>query len=121
MKKPVETIIYSTLGIIVLFVALVAFNFVAGKLHARIDLTADKSFTLSAGTRAILAKLDTPVKIRFYCSHGEAMPVQLKPYAQAVEDLLDEYRQASKGRIQIEKINPEPDSDAEDAARLDGV
>ena len=121
MKKPFETILYSTLGVAALFVALVAFNFLAGIVHARVDLTADKAFTLSAGTRAILAKLDTPVKIRFYCTRNENMPVQLRPYAQEVEDLLDEYRHASKGLIQIQKLDPEPDSDAEDSARLDGV
>ena len=38
-----------------------------------------------------------------------------------VDDLLSEYRQASKGQIEIQRLNPEPDSDAEDSARLDGV
>ena len=50
------------------------------------------------------------------------MPVQMKPYvASVVEDLLDEYRQASKGLVQVQKLDPEPDSDAEDSAKLDGV
>src|SRR3954447_17433145 len=49
------------------------------------------------------------------------MPVLLNTYAQRVEDLLNEYRQASKGQIEIQRLNPEPDSDAEDSARLDGI
>jgi hypothetical protein len=49
------------------------------------------------------------------------MPVFLKTYAQRVEDLLDEYRQASKGQIEIQKLDPVPDSDAEDSAKLDGI
>ena len=49
------------------------------------------------------------------------MPTPLKLYAQQVEDLLDEYRRASNGHIQIQKLDPEPDSEAEDSARLDGV
>jgi ABC-type uncharacterized transport system involved in gliding motility auxiliary subunit len=66
--------------------------------------------------------LDTPVQIRFYVSQRAAdMPVSLKTYAQRVDDLLGEYRQASKGLIEIQKLDPEPDSDAEDSARLDGV
>src|SRR5207302_9004602 len=36
-------------------------------------------------------------------------------------DLLGEYRQASKGQIEIQKLDPEPDSDAEDSAKLDGI
>ena len=64
------------------------------------------------------------MKIRFYCSQSaNASPetVFLKGYARKVEDLLAEYKQAGKGKIIIEKFDPQPDSDAEDSARLDGV
>ena len=47
MKKPLETILFSTLGVVALFVVLVAFNFLAGKVHGRVDLTAEKAYTLS--------------------------------------------------------------------------
>ena len=49
------------------------------------------------------------------------MPPALRTYAQLVEDLLGEYQNASHGKIVIKKFDPEPDSDAEDSARLDGV
>jgi ABC-type uncharacterized transport system involved in gliding motility auxiliary subunit len=121
-KKRLETLLYSTIGIAAMALLLIAFNLVAAKGRQRIDLTAENAYTLSPGTRAILAKLDTPVQIRFYCTKNvSAMPVFLTTYAQRVEDLLGEYRQASKGRIEIQRLNPEPDSDAEDSARLDGV
>ena len=42
-------------------------------------------------------------------------------YAQRVEDLLGEFRQAAKGHIEVQKLDPTPDSDAEDSAKLDGV
>src|SRR5436190_166002 len=121
-KKRLETLLYSTIGIAAMALVLVAVNLIASPVRQRIDLTAEKAYTLSPGTRAILAKLDTPVQIRFYCTKNTAtMPVFLATYAQRVEDLLGEYRQASKGRIEIQRLNPEPDSDAEDSARLDGV
>lgn len=122
MKKPFQTVLYSTVGVAAMFLLLVAANYLTGKFKTRIDLTAEKAYTLSEGTRAILGRLDTPVQIRFYCTKNEnGVPVFLKTHAQRVQDLLDEYRQASKGRIEIQKLNPEPDSDAEDSARLDGV
>ena len=124
MKKSFETLLHSTLGVAAVAVILVVVNFLYARIpvrFSRLDLTAEKAYTLSAGTRAILAKLDTPVQIRFYCTRGESMPPQLKLFAQNVEDLLNEYRQASHGQIEIQKLNPEPDSDAEDSARLDGV
>src|SRR4249919_3225585 len=120
--KQFETFLYSTIGIVAVALLLVAVNFIAGRARQRVDLTAEKAYTLSPGTRAILAKLDTPVQVRFYCTrNANAMPVGLTTYAQRVEDLLGEYRQASKGHLEIQRLNPEPDSDAEDSARLDGV
>ncbi len=87
----------------------------------RIDLTEEKMYTLSEGTKAILKKLDTPVQIRFYVTQGKDMPVQLRTYAQRVEDLLNEYRKYGGNKIQVKKLDPQPDSDAEDSANLDGV
>lgn len=121
MKKPFETVLYSTLGVAAVLLILVAVNFLAGRVPERLDFTAEHSYTLSPGTKAILAKLDTPVQIRFYSTRGEAMPVWMKIYAQRVDDLLNEYKQASKGNIEIQKLDPEPDSDAEDSAKLDGI
>src|SRR4051794_34760061 len=121
-KKGLETVLYSTVGVVAVLLILVAVNLIAAQAKQRIDLTAEKAYTLSAGSRAILAKLDTPVQLRFYCTKdAKTMPVLLNTYAQRVEDLLNEYRQASKGQVDIQRLNPEPDSDAEDSARLDGI
>jgi ABC-type uncharacterized transport system involved in gliding motility auxiliary subunit len=121
-KKNLEALLYSTVGIVAMLLVLIAFNVIAAQAKQRVDLTAEKAYTLSPGTKAILAKLDTPVQIRFYCTRNvSTMPVILTTYAQRVDDLLQEYRQASKGKIEIQRLNPEPDSDAEDSARLDGV
>lgn len=123
-KKSLETFLYSVGGVVAMLVILIAANLILSGVRQRIDLTKEKAYTLSAGTRAILGKLDTPVKIRFYCSQSSsASPetVFLKSYARKVEDLLIEYKQAAKGKIIIEKYDPKPDSDAEDSARLDGV
>src|SRR6266571_6997014 len=38
-----------------------------------------------------------------------------------VEDLLAEFRQAGRGKVTVEKLDPQPDSDAEDSATLEGV
>ena len=121
-KNKWEPLLYSGLGVAAMFLILVAVGVIAGAAKLRLDLTADRVYTLSDGTKKILAKLDTPVTINYYCTQGEnQMPVQLKTYAKRVEDLLAEYRQRSGGKIEIKKFDPQPDSDAEDSARLDGV
>ncbi|HTP95656.1 MAG TPA: Gldg family protein [Burkholderiales bacterium] len=121
-KKRLEHLIYSAAGVAALFLILVAFNYLTSPVNARIDLTEGHVYTLSAGTRAVLGRLESPVRIRYYVTQGEgAMPVQLKTYAQRVEDLLNEFRRAAGGKLVIEKLNPQPDSDAEDSATLDGI
>ncbi|MGN6552478.1 MAG: GldG family protein, partial [Verrucomicrobiota bacterium] len=123
-KKSLETILYSTIGVVVMAAILIAVNVITGTFRQRVDLTKEKAFTLSEGTRAILGKLDAPVKIRFYSTQSDtATPysVMLKSYSKKVEDLLAEYKQASHGKIVIERFDPQPDSDAEDSARMDGV
>jgi ABC-type uncharacterized transport system involved in gliding motility auxiliary subunit len=123
-KKPLETIFYSAVGVLAMALVLIAFNVLIGTVKGRVDLTADKAYTLSPGTKAILRKLDTPVKVRFYCTQAEtATPetVYLRDYARRVDDLLAEYKQHSRGKLIIERFDPQPDSDAEDSARLNGV
>lgn len=120
-KKGLETFLYSTAGVIALAIILIAVNYILSPARARIDLTEGKVFTLSEGTRAILTKLESPVKIRFYYTQGEATPVALKTFAQRVEDLLGEFRSVSGGKVVVEKYNPQPDSDAEESATLDGI
>src|SRR6266571_312356 len=123
-KKQFETVLYSAVGVAAMFVLLAGFNVVTAALKQRIDLTKERAYTLSEGTKAILKKIDTPVKIRFYCTRAEnATPetVFLRNYAQQVADLLDEFKQYAGGKLTIQKFNPTPDSDAEDSAKLDGI
>ncbi len=123
-KRSLELMLYSTVGVAAMLLILLAVNVITAAVKQRVDLTQEHAFTLSAGTKAILAKLDTPVKVRFYCTQSEtASPetVYLKSYARRVEDLLGEFKQAGKGKIILEKLDPKPDSDAEDSAKLDGV
>ena len=122
MQKNTRTIMYSTGGVIAVFVILVLANFVLGAVKQRIDLTDGGIYTLSDGTRGVIAKLESPVKIRFYFSQSDAsVPLALKAFGRRVEDLLGEFRQASGGKIIVVKLDPQPDSDAEDSATLDGV
>lgn len=86
------------------------------------DFTENKVHTLSSGTRAILTELDTPVVIRYYASRStDYMPEELKLHMRRVDDLLKEYASISKGKLRIDNLDPEPDTDAEDSANLDGI
>ena len=120
MKKT-ESLVYSSIGLAALFLILVASNYLFSFSAKRIDLTEGGLYTLSQGTKQILRGLQAPVKVKLYLSQGETVPVQLRSYAQRVEDLVREFKSVAGTNLVIEKYNPRPDSEEEDAAQLDGM
>ncbi len=122
MKGKFDQLLYSAVGVIAVLVIIVVINLFGGFFKFRSDLTDNKLYTLSDGTKKILNKLDTDVVVRLYFSKDNAyVPVPLRTYAQEVQDLLDEYQQYSHGKVKVIKLDPKPDSDAEDSANLDGI
>ena len=105
----------------------VVINYIVGGLglgNFRADFTHDKLYTLSQGTRNIInaIKLDKPVTLRLYAStEDRVMPPILQTHARAVEDLLVEFQKVADGRIVIEKLAPNPDTEDEDKAREDEI
>ncbi|MEZ5276320.1 MAG: GldG family protein [Opitutaceae bacterium] len=101
---------------------LVLVNYLASSYPAKIDLTAQKIYTLSAGTRNLISKIEEPVALQFYFSRSlEGLPISFKNYATRVEELLRQYEAASNGLIQLEVIDPEPDSEEEESAARAGI
>lgn len=88
----------------------------------RADLTENNLYTLSQGTRNILAGLDEPVTLRLFLSDGIASTAPaVATYAQRVEDLLREYERYAAGGVKLEIIDPEPFSPEEDEAQRHGL
>jgi len=120
MKK-YESLIYSAAGLLALFVLLIAVNSLASRAPLRLDLTDGRLHTLSEGTKKLLRSLESPVKVKLYVSPAEQVPVQLRAYAQRVEDMVREFKSYAGANLVIEKYRPKPDSEEEDAAQLDGI
>ena len=100
----------------------IAADAILAGLPLRVDFTAERLYTLSSGSKAVLGKLDRDVTLKYYVSSGSAeMPMALKTYAAQVENLLEEYEIAAGGRLSVEKYDPKPDSDAEEWAQRYGV
>lgn len=109
-------------GLAILFAIIVTANVLSSRLHLRADFTKDKLFTLSDGTKKLLGNLDREVTLKFFFSRSlEAVPVQLKQYAQRIQDLLREYERLGHGKITLEVLDPKPDSDEEEQAQRSGV
>jgi ABC-type uncharacterized transport system involved in gliding motility auxiliary subunit len=88
----------------------------------RIDLTENGLFTLSQGTRDIIANLKEPITLKFFYSKKVAADyAQTRAYASQVRDLLQEYVALSHGKIVLEEIDPEQYTPQEDEATADGM
>ena len=109
----------SMLGIPLALLAFLAFNVFAGIAlrGPRLDLTENRQFTLSAGTREMLDGIEEPVRLRFYASSSlrETNPY-LWTYAQQARDTLESFASASGGKVDLQIIDPQPFSQEEDRA-----
>lgn len=90
---------FIAITVVAVFVAAVATTF-----RIRLDLTEDKRYTLSGNTKQILAELNNDIFIEVYLD-GD-MPVPLKRLKRAVRESLDEFRIASRRKIDYMFINP---------------
>jgi ABC-type uncharacterized transport system involved in gliding motility auxiliary subunit len=88
----------------------------------RLDLTEDRLFTLSDGTKEVLESIDEPIRLRFYLSKQltEQSPVHAN-YANRVQEILEHYASIAGQMLQLEVYNPEPYSVEEDQAMADGL
>ncbi|HET9048446.1 MAG TPA: Gldg family protein [Chiayiivirga sp.] len=109
------------LALALLFIALLVLS---GALFrgARLDLTENRLYTLTDGTRAILAKLDEPVNLTFYYSdHAARDLAPLRTYAERVRELLEEMAARSSGKLRLTVIDPQAFSEDEDRATAAGL
>jgi len=94
--------------------------------RARIDLTEHSIYTLSQGTRNILAKLNQPVHMKLYYSRVAAMKAPegirfFNNYYLYVRDLLEEYVKLAQGKLTLDVIDPRPFSEEEEDALRFGL
>ena len=91
----------------------------------RIDLTENRLYTLSDGTRRILESIDEPINLYFYFSDEATRDIPtLRDYAMRVREMLEEFEDASRGKLRLSVIDPLPFSEDEDRAAqfgLDGI
>ena len=115
---------YTIGGIVLAVAAFLAVNMFANQAltRFRLDLTEQRLFTLSEGTRNVIRAIDEPVTLRLYVSRTLASRLpSISGYVARVRDLLQEYEHAADGKIILTVIDPEPFSDEEDRAVAYGL
>ncbi|MHC4624848.1 MAG: GldG family protein [Planctomycetota bacterium] len=124
MNRTVRAIVAVIFVGIITFCAVSLCQNIGGRL--RVDITAQKLYTLSEGTKAILGKLNQPLRLKLYYTKTAARkaPDQIRfynNYYYFVEALLKEYARAAKGMVSLEIIDPRPYSDEEEEALRHGL
>lgn len=90
--------------IILAVLAFVLLLFAAQWIQARLDLTAEKRFSLHDATREMLASIDTPVYITVLLD-GD-LPADYRKLRQATQDLLASFRDENPGNIIVHFEKP---------------
>ena len=118
-----KKVLFSSFGLAAIALILLLSVLVVSFLPSlRIDLTEDRLYSLSDGTRNILASLNQPVELMFFYSDSATEDVpQLRTYGNRVQELLREIVIASEGNLRLSVIDPEPFSEEEDLATQFGV
>jgi len=117
MKSTAVVVLTGILG-------LVLFNWIVNTslTGLRWDLTENKLYTLSAGSRAILENLDRDIELTLYLSEATTRELPaLRAYARRVQELLYEFEELSAGKLTLQVVDPKPFSEQEDAATLAGL
>jgi len=94
------------------------FNVVLYSYPFKIDLTQDKLFTLSAGTKQTLKQLDDIVNVSFYVSRQ--LPPQMQLVARDVGDTLKDYERLSNN-LKVKIVHPEESLENKNEARKAGI
>lgn len=84
---------------------LIAINFIASFIHARIDLTNEKRFTISEPVKELLKQTKEPVHVYLFLK-GD-LPAGFKMLSKSSQEVLQEFNDYSKGNIKFELIDPE--------------
>jgi len=101
----------NTLYILVILGIFILINILSCRYFFRLDFTGDKRYSLSESTQNMLKNLEDPVTVSVYFS--EDLPPQLTQIENEFKDLLIEYKNASRGNVLYEFINPGKDEETE--------
>ncbi|MCE1165983.1 MAG: Gldg family protein [Bacteroidetes bacterium] len=88
---------------------IVAVNVISSRIFTRVDLTKNKSYTLSPVSKDIVGNLGDKLIIKAFFSDN--LPAPYNTLRRQVQDMLSDYRSYSKGNLNYEFYNPIADDE----------
>jgi ABC-2 type transport system permease protein len=115
-------ILYNKFWLPIVLVLLFVLNWAASLFHARIDLTNENRFTLSAPTKKLLKKIDEPIMVDVFLKGN--YPSGFRQLASSTKDILQEFKEIAGNKILYNFISPDdvmPGTEIKYADTLSGL
>ena len=80
-------------------------NFIASKIHGRVDLTEEKRYSITNTTKALLRNLKNEVTINVFLK-GD-LPVEFRKLSTSTQDFLNTLRENNPSKIHYRFIDPQ--------------
>jgi gliding-associated putative ABC transporter substrate-binding component GldG len=108
-KQKTQTLVRAllVLGILALI------NVISIRVFGRLDLTAQKVYTLSDASKKLVGSLDDRVTVKAYFT--EDLPAPYNNNRRAVLDMLNDYKAYAKGNLEYEFVNPQGEKGEQEA------
>ena len=103
MKKFLAWLKSPSSDFLLFILILIMLNLVAARLFFRVDLTGQKTFSLSAASKELVSSLDEPLAVNVFFS--DSLPSPYNTARQYLSDLLMEYEGASRGNFSYSFYN----------------
>ena len=104
------------------FYVFISLNIIGTTWEYKVDLSSDKAYSLSADASAFASSLKKKASLRLYASKSNPRtPPAVKRYAERIEWLLRDLVAASRGFLSLEVLDPQANSNDEDAASAEGI
>ncbi|HEY6955835.1 MAG TPA: gliding motility-associated ABC transporter substrate-binding protein GldG [Flavisolibacter sp.] len=88
-----------------LILGLFVINFIASKVHSRVDLTEEKRYSITNTTKALLRNLKNDVTITVFLK-GD-LPVEFRKLSNSTQEFLNTLRETNPSKVHYQFIDPQ--------------
>lgn len=107
------------ISVLLVIIVAILLNAVSSNIKIKLDITENKLYTLSDGTKKIINKIGDEITFKLYMSNltgtNKAMLNDLESHKKSVLEFLEQYTELNN-KIKLDVIQIDPDSEDEDAA-----
>ncbi len=110
-----------TVHVVLLLLVLGQLVYLASRYRVRLDITSDNLWSLTDSTRSLLGNLEQRLLVEAYFSDKDKLPVNVRNTRAVLDNFLDEMVQLGKGKVVVERYDPNADKAIADKCSRVGI